>query len=400
LALQGERLLRLLQHAVCHSAYYKAKYRDYLDEIQTVDNYSVFSLFEALPVLTKKEAIENAEIIQVDIDYAVYPNISSGTTGEPFQFPCDQMSWAYRHAAIIRFLEMHQVSFGAPYGYFSGQHWRSEFQMKTRLKDWFFNRHRLSAFDVNKETVAKTYHWLRKNKAKYIFGYPSTIFDFVAICNEELKLDLSDLSLDLVVTTGETLAPYQKQYVANHLGCPVRNYYGSVEGGAGAFEGPEGFMHSCMETTHLWFDQDFRIHKTDLWLRKFPLIKFDMADYINPIQEVPGTKYKHKVVGDITGRSGEKIKLPDGSQIHPMLLNYFFDLFTENQNIRKFRFVFGKNQIELLLEPMAGKSIGDRAKEAICKEAPNIFKSNAFKIVELNEIPVMANGKHRDWVYG
>jgi phenylacetate-coenzyme A ligase PaaK-like adenylate-forming protein len=174
-----------------------------------------------------------------------------------------------------------------------------------------------------------------------------------------------------------------------------------VEGGAGAFEGIEGYMPENMEVTHIFLDENHKIHKTDLFLRIFPLIKFDIGDYIEPINQTPDTQLSHRLLGKVVGRMGEKIKLPSGEFIHPMLLNYFFDLFADKREIRKFRFVFNETKILLLLESMkSSEQISDSLRNELLSEMKVVFKNCQSEIEIVNALPLLANGKHRDWVYG
>ena len=397
--LQAKKLLNLLKYSIENSTFYKKYYNDYISEIEQLRVKDVFKLFDELPVLTKRQAIEFHEEIATRNWIPTHTNISSGTTGEPFEFPCDMISWAYRHASIVRFLSIHGVSFGEKYGYFMGQHWRSELVLKTRIKDRFFNRVRLSAFNINEDSVLETYNWLKNEGATYIHGYPSAIFDFVKIAAELLGLDLGSLKLKLIMTTGESLSENQREYIQENFKAPVRDYYGSVEGGAGAFEGKEGYMHENMETTYIQIE-DRQILKTDLFLRKFPLIKFQTGDYVEPLSEVPRTELAHKVIGKIEGRVGEKIKLPNGEEVHSTILSFFIDLFAKSRQIRKFRFVFGRRNILILIETIDSRDkVDERIEKDILQEARKIFNGNTFEIKYIDALPTLINGKHRDWVY-
>ena len=339
-SIQNNRLIELLNHAVDTVPYYKKAYLEFIPEIKNADETTIRGLFNSLPVLKKSEVLKNRELFNSSNTYPCFINVSSGTTGEPFTYPCDQVSWAYRHASLIRLIEYYGVEFGSRYGYFFGQHWKSEFQLKTKLKDWFFNRDRVSAFDINPASVNQLYKAFKKNKTTYLLGYPSVLVEFFKIAIDELDLSIKDLNIKLIVATGETLEPFQKSFLEGVFSCPVVNYYGSSEGGFGSFVGKEGLMQENMETSVLTFEENNKITKTDLFLRQFPLIKIQTDDVcvLNKIDIE--TNLKHNVLGEISGRTGDKITLPSGLKVHSVILDYFFDLFINQVSLVFKRKVF------------------------------------------------------------
>lgn len=395
--LQESRIKDLLTHAYRHVPYYRNNYGMYLNVISKLPESEIPDLMKELPVLKKSVILENRDQFMAEGNYVTHTNISSGTTGEPFAYPCDQISWAYRHASIMRGLEMHGVKFGSPYGYFFGQHWKNELVVKTKLKDRFFNRVRFSAFSVTKEAAHSAFNKFKGQKVAYFFGYPSTMVAFCKICATELNLNVQDLQLKVVMATGETLEDYQRAYLEKSLGCRVVNYYGSAEGGAGAFEGPEGMMHENTETTYIEIQENGKINKTDLFLRKFPMIKIATDDVCIPAYSNSTAVLGHRVLGKITGRTGEKIKLPDGREYHAVILDYFFDLFVNHPEVLKFRFVFDKQDVVLLIMNRE-TTISEKLEQSLQREFKRVFGTINFQVQCVNEIPLLPNGKHRPWV--
>lgn len=395
--LQESRIKDLLIHAYRYVPYYRNNYGTYLNGISNLPESEMPELMKELPVLKKRVILENRDQFMAEGKYASHTNISSGTTGEPFAYPCDQISWAYRHASIMRCLELHGVKFGSPYGYFFGQHWKNELVLKTQLKDSFFNRIRFSAFTITKEAATRVFTKFKRKRVVYFFGYPSTMVEFCKLCTNELNLNLKDLQLKLVMATGETLEDYQRDYLERSLGCRVINYYGSAEGGAGAFEGPEGFMHENTETTYIEIQENGKIAKTDLFLRKFPMIKIATDDVCIPNDQDNKSIIGHRVLGKITGRTGEKIRLPDGREFHAVILDYFFDLFINHPEFLKFRFVFDNQGVVLLISNREIK-ISEELNQTLQREFQRLFGKIPFQVKCVAEIPLLPNGKHRPWV--
>lgn len=396
-SMQNKRLKQLLAHAYHTVSYYKNNYSLYLKDIARIPEDEMAELMRTLPVLSKSTILENPEHFLSNQNFKTHTNISSGTTGQPFAYPCDQVSWAYRHASIMRCLEMHGVLFGSPYGYFFGQHWKNELKWKTLAKDVFFNRIRFSAFDITVEAASLAYKKFKQKKVVYFFGYPSTMVEFCKICTEILAIDLKSLELKVVMATGETLENFQKDYLTRVLGCRVVNYYGSAEGGAGAFEGPEGWMHENMETTHVEISDSGKIVKTDLFLRQFPMLKIVTDDICIPAPEGAKSVLGHRILGNITGRTGEKIRLPDGREYHAVILDYFFDLFINHPEVLRFRFEFHKDHVLLNIHNNRG-GITNEFAASLANEFGRLFGNVRFSIKHVEEIKQLPNGKHRPWV--
>jgi phenylacetate-CoA ligase len=395
--LQHERLMKLVKHAYKTVPFYSQYYQTWSNEIEHATVESIGELIKKLPSVQKRDVIANRSKFYSRRNSKCYTNISSGTTGEPFAYPCDQLSWAYRHASLIRLLEYYGVALGSSYGYFFGQHWKNELRFKTAVKDWFFNRIRFSAFSIDNAQVKKSYTYFLRKKIHYFLGYPSVIVAFCKIAKEELQLDLTKLNLRLIVTTGETLENYQKNYLASIFSIPIVNYYGSAEGGFAAFAGKEGRMHVNMETCYLEQNADHKLSKTDLFLRQFPLIKIQTDDISTPIKISSETELNRPYIDQIHGRTGEEIILPNKQKVHAVILDYFFDLFINDPNILKFRFEFTAKNVVLLIKSNKPK-LENSFVVKIKKEFNDLFNDVELHVKQVGEIGELANGKNRPWI--
>ena len=396
-SIQNTRLLELLKHAINTVPFYKKHFQPWVCDINEVNINLAKDVFKKLPVVEKEHILKNRDSFFSTHSFKCVTNISSGTTGEPFAYPCDQVAWAYRHASLIRLIELYEVKFGSRYGYFFGQHWKSDLQIKTNVKDWFFNRDRFSAFNITSDSVLKTFLKFKRNKVVYFLGYPSTLVEFCKIASEELGMNLTELNLKLVITTGETLEEFQRTYLNKILGCPIVNYYGSAEGGFASFEGREGVMQENMETCFLEINENRKISKTDLFLRQFPLIKIQTDDICENQTNTVETQLNHKNLGKISGRTGEKIILPNGEKFHAVILDYFFDLFINDPNVLKFRFEFSKEEVKLVLKSKQ-EYISDSFRINVEKEFNELFPNVSFRLVKVNEFDHLPNGKNRPWI--
>ncbi len=395
--IQNERLLSLLQHAVSTVPFYKEYYKNWSKEILEANTDNIEKIFIVLPSISKRDIRENIKNFYSTDTYPTTKNISSGTTGEPLSYPCDQVSWAYRHASLIWFLEQNGIEHGSKHGYMFGQPWKSQLRLKTIMKDLFFNRIRLSAFKQEKEHIEKVYYNFKKKKIEYINGYPSTIFNFCKVCRDELNIDLKSLNLKVVVTTGETLEDFQRKYFKESFGCEVRNYYGSAEGSVASFEGKEGLMHENSCVVKVLLSEENKVIVTDLFLRQFPIIKIETDDVFIPRTVNENTFYHHKVLGELKGRTGQYIHLPDGSKVHPLILDFIFDLFMDDPNVLRWRFVFENIKVTLLVETNL-EELSEEFKNKVTSEFNKLFPLNKINIKKVGKIDLLANGKHSIWI--
>jgi|GEM_PF-4609576 len=394
--IQFKRLYNCLNHAIEKVPFYRVHLADYKEQILALDSWEdAERLMLSIPPVTKELFIENMKAFySEDIkDRNYFENKTSGSTGNPIIFPCDQESWAYRHAAAFRQLNLFGVEIGAPYGYFFGQHWKGKF--KTKIKDLIFNRVRVSAFNLSLNNTPIYFQKLKNKRVQYFLGYPQTILEFLMYC-KQLDLDVRDLPLKVIVCTADTLRREVKDQIEVLSGVPCANQYGSVEGGAGAFSGLEGFMHISMETTWLQV-QNNEIYKTDLFLRSCPLIKFKVGDRSEGMLKLDSQlKQSHIVVKNILGRTQEDIVLSNGKRINAHLPNYIFKNVPSDWRIVKFRFYVCANEAVIRLYIHALTNLNPEQIKRIKEDVNEAFGNDlTVNIIVTDNFPLLPNAKHR-----
>ena len=402
-AVQTRRMRALLLYAVDHVPYYRATLSALKGEIAKATSYErMFRVMSKVPPLEKGAIAGNEASFKSDEIKRIptSPNVTSGSTGEPLMFPCDKLSWAYRHALQIRCLSWFGVNVGEPYGYFFGLHWSRRHRLSTAARDFVFNRLRVSAYAIQPSRILEYYFHLRSRGVTHFAGYPSAIYEFCVLANEP-GISLRGLGLKAVFTTAEPLLPFQRAVIEEATGARCVNIYGSVEGGFNACECPAGRLHAMAEST--WFQVDAstgQVLVTDVFLKAFPLINYAIGDEIDfaPDSEVCKCGRPHPIVSSVVGRSGEPIRLPNGRLVNANLPSYIFKPLAHLKRIRRYRFVEKPmGQLDLLLVVTQAFSRDDYA--VVEKEVHKAFGPDInLEIRIVDRLPTLPNAKHRCYI--
>lgn len=394
--LQGQRVLGLLRYSVENVPYYEQKLRSYTAQIAKASTWQdANDLLRILPATTKADYF-NAQKQMVSRrirKIRTTPNVTSGSSGHPVYFQCDNLSWAYRHASVFRIMAIHGVGIGEPYAYFFGLHWARQLRLKVHVKDFLFNRVRVSAFEISDSTFERQYRKLVAHRPTHWMGYPSAIYEFCILAKTYgVPID----GLKAVFTTAEPLHEYQREVIEAVCGCRCVNIYGSVEGGIGAFEGIEGAMHQSMETSHLYIADNNELYTTDLFLYANPFIKYQVGDTCQPVEIKSETKLKHTQIGFIIGRSGQSIVLPNGVKVNANLPSYIFKNLAREGVVRRYQFCQFDGRIVLLIIP--ANPLNAKEKWVIEENCRKAFGEINLEIREVADIPLSRNAKHSDYV--
>ena len=141
--IQAQRMSELLKYAVENVPYYRNSFHPFRSEINDAVLWDdVNSLVNSLPLITKDDVHLHYQdfLARNHAKLPTYPDKTSGSTGTPLVFPCDQIAWAYRHALFFRTMKMYGIQNGDPYGLFFGLHWDKRSRFQICLRDWVFNR--------------------------------------------------------------------------------------------------------------------------------------------------------------------------------------------------------------------------------------------------------------------
>lgn len=401
--LQAIRQLEQLRFALHHVPYYRRMLEPLRGEIARARTWE-----DVERILGRMRIIEKGSVLDDPQDFTAehaatlptYLDKTSGSSGTPLTFPCDQRAWAYRHALTHRCIESFGVAVGEPYALFFGLHWNKRSRVQVALRDRVLNRVRISAYEIGPSQLASQFATIRRFRPTHFQGYPSAIYEFCVLASRA-GFDLRALRLKAVFTTAEPLRDHQRALISEVTGAPCANMYGSAEGGMTAIECPAGRLHTTPEATWLQL-RDTATHTgeaivTDMMLRAFPMIRYALGDEIVLSREACPCGRAQPVIASIEGRSGEPIMLPNGRTINANLPSYIFKPFGGLGILRRYRFVQRGRDLELML--VVTDAFRPEHLEQIEQETRNAFGADTeFRITIVSSLPHLANAKHRDYV--
>jgi phenylacetate-CoA ligase len=400
---QASRMISQLEYALENVPHYGEHFHSFAPRIHSLSSWDqVNQIIHELPWIEKDDVQRKpAGFLSKTADkLPTHPDKTSGSTGTPLVFPCDQQAWAYRHALIFRTMRMWNVRIGEPYALFFGLHWNSNVLPQIFLRDWIFNRVRVSAFDIGRNTFESYLKRVRAHCPTFFLGYPSAIHDFCFLARD-FGVDLRELKLKAIFTTAEPLLAHQRLLIEEITNCRCVNYYGSAEGGFNAFECPEHNLHLAAETTWLRLkgtstnSGDALI--TDMMLRAFPLINYSIGDEVELKLDTCDCGRSHPLLETIKGRSGEPILLPNGRRINANLPSYIFKPLASLGVIRRYRFVQQGNDLKLYL--VVSEKITNDLLQLVEQETKKAFGADiSFTTHIVPEMETLPNAKHKCFV--
>jgi phenylacetate-CoA ligase len=313
-AYQLQQLKELVAFAKKHSPYYREK----LANID-VESFTSLTAIEQLPILTKKDVLAHTEAIHTQYNFKkVFTATTSGSSGNPLVYQREEEADSFNRASIFRGYSWHNVQPWERNGYFWGFDFSLFKRIKINILDALQNRFRV--FDYKEKAFRQFVKKLQK--ARYIHGYSSMIYQSAKLINE--KNLRKPKHIKMVKGTSEKIYESYKDEVQKAFGKPIISEYGAAETGIIAFECEAGKMHLNMEGV-IVEEIDHKIVVTNLQMKAFPIIRYQLGDYIRLVSKevVCSCGKAHYVLEEVTGRIGENVY--GKQEIYPSL--YFYYIF-------------------------------------------------------------------------
>lgn len=313
---QLNRLKELLFFANEHSVFYRNKFKN---NNLLVDDIKNISDIEKLPIINKRDLLDYNSEIQSSYSFKkVMRATTSGSSGESLVFNREESADSFNRASIFRGYSWYDIQPWDKNGYFWGFNFSFLQKLKTNFLD--FLQHRFRVFSYEDKAFKAFVNKL--DKASYLHGYSSMIFQTAKLINER-NLQ-KPTKLKMVKGTSEKIFETYHDEVKKAFGLRIISEYGATESGIIAFECPEGNMHINMEGVLVEEYQD-EILVTNLQMKSFPIIRYKLGDYIR----LASRNFKcscgrsHRVLEEVTGRVGSNIY--GETKIYPSL--YFYYIF-------------------------------------------------------------------------
>jgi phenylacetate-CoA ligase len=355
-----------------------------------------------LPLMRKADVRQNRAALRSDIAKKLSSFTTGGSTGEPLIFDLSKRRVASRVACRQRTSRWWGVSVGDR----ELALWGSPVELTRQdvvrsIRDVFLATRLLSAFEMNEATMSRYLDVLEKGKYRQIFGYPSALY---LLCLEARRQgrNLRRLGLRVAFVTGEVLFSYQRETIAEVLGCPVANGYGGRDSALIAHECPQRGMHVLADAVILEVvdpagrpvavGESGEIVITDLHSHEAPFIRYATGDMaVMSVRRCPCGRAL-PVLEKIEGRSNDSIMAPDGRIINSLALIYAV---REVEGIERFRVcqkTIDRYHVEVVRNPNYSADAEDRIRTA-WKQLLRSPLEVTFEYVA--ELPVEKSGKFR-----
>lgn len=324
-AMQWQKIKKIITHAYNNVPYYRNKFTGAGVKPDHIQDWNDLLY---IPILTKDDLRNNLHfLVAEDKRYHHDRYSTSGSTGPASILYIDRTSAAYKHANVLRAYNWMGLDFADRVVQFWGTQLDLKNRIKDKIKDFCLNRKTFSTLSLDEESMFRYYEKIRRFRPNLIYGFTSAIYEFAQFLIER-NLDLEKLCINAVLVTGEPLFRHQREIMEKKFDCRVYVKYGAEEFGSIAYECPEGNLHVMSENVYVEVEkQEQNKEKGNLLITGInnfimPLIRYRIGDIgiisklkCNCGRELP-------IIKEISGRSADFIKTPDGKVMHGINFDY------------------------------------------------------------------------------
>lgn len=382
---QGERLHRILEYAIQNVPFYK--------DISEPD-------ISRFPVMSKpvyKEQGDRCRSKEYLDNNKLYIASTSGSTGTPLIVYQDPNKKARMRADLIAAHEAVGWHLGDHYVFI--RNWVSNYK-QSPVKNFAQNVKTISVTDFGNEKKAWLYEHLKKNSNSIIFGYASSVCDFLAYVKRK-KIEAGKLGVKLIVCDSDELTSTNRKALEDAFDCIVINRYDNEENGLLAISSPHkdeltvNYPSIYMELLRLDSDEPVqpgemgRVVVTDLFNHAMPLIRYDIGD----LAVSPDEAGKIRKLSCISGRKADCVYSTDGKMMSSVAISVITEVF---ESILRYQLIqTSKTEFEFHYVGKIGKNdlqeLSDRLHTALGIDAK-------IQYISEQEIPLGKNGKAKTTV--
>ena len=403
---QWNRLKNLLHHAFLNIPYYQKQFETANLSPDKISNYDDFLNF---PILTKEQYRNNlSQLVAQNRKTRLDLKRTSGSSGIPLEILKDRDTYARTRAIMYRCYKWYGIDIGDKQARVLGHPTTFISKLQEDIQDLILNKTRLDPVFLTEKNMLSYYHKLKRIKPKYIYGYPSAIYEFGKFLTQK-SLEPSKLRIPVIITTGEILQPSQKDHIESVFESKVVNEYGCSECGIIAFPCPEGKMHLSSDNLFIEIIKNGKpaepgemgeVVVTELFHYAAPLIRYNVADLAKSSQDQHCPCGRGlPVIDSVEGRSSQLIALPNGQKVHTEIFHYISDAISENGGgIKHFR-VIQKKESEFQVEVVPDENYTSKTMEYLASEFKRFLgKEIILDVREVDEISRDKSGKLRYFI--
>lgn len=351
------------------------------------------------PIVNKTTIRAHFEDFQAK-NYADKPKINmttSGSTGTPFTVYQDLNKKARNHADTLYFGELAGYELGNKLYYL--KIWAKQ----KMANPWMYKLQNIVPIDVIDLNEDKVYQMVKemessKNKIS-ILGYVSALEHFIRYA-EKRNIQKIKANIVSVITMSEGLSKETKTKMEKIFGCPVVSRYSNLENGiiAQQEQNSDSFLVNTasylVEIFHPTKDELLpngqlgRIVVTDLFNYAMPMIRYDTGDL--GILTIKGGK---TYLETVEGRKLDVLYDTKGEMVSSYIMYKNMWQYTEIEQYQLIQTHIKSYEFKI------NCPTGFKKEEQLVAEFKEYLGQDAdFKVVYVNEIPLLDSGKRRKTV--
>lgn len=320
---QMRELQRLLAHCYEHVPYYRRVFDE--RALRPADIQSLADLAR-LPYLHKEQIRKEPQafIARNRRTELLEQRVTTGTSGQPFQFYIDHNEWDREWAFAFHLWSQVGYRPGDARAEVRGQHITGP---RPYVWDPVIRVLRLSPIVREKETVALYLDAIHSRGIRFLYGYPSALTNLASLVKRYgLRVDLN---LTAILFASETLYPWQRTLAEGVFSCRSYNFYGLAEHVVIGGECEHSHAFHCMPQYGITEvdPQTGEITGTGFLNYAHPFVRYKTAD----IASLPvicgcgqcGRQYD-PVLTDIEGRLQDFIVTPEGKSVCHCMMTFPF----------------------------------------------------------------------------
>lgn len=408
--IQWKRLKDLLNYAYNNTDFYK----DYFESVNlTPELIKTPSDILKLPITEKQDYTKNFnKIISKNVtkkDYVIAT--TSGSTGEPFKHYVDlkkeqvntEMAFILNKESMdIKPFEKNNelMILFRPHKEVIDFRTIPKKIWKNRIIYTFFPEFLgIRGYTITKENTPYLVDLIKNNKIVGIYGIASSILNLAQfIDNKDI------LKLKYIITIGEELLDYQREYISTVFNCPVFMDYGSSECMRMGFEckNQKGF-HMDIYNYYFEFFEDkqtmetnkiYNLIVTNLNNYVFPFIRYKTSDAVILSDENCNCGNNFPMVKKIIGRNIIGFTTPNGRRLSSVDFAAFFEHYHKHtEAVRQFQ-IIQKDKNNLLIKIVPTVTCNEKNKKDIEDQLSNLVeKSMKIEVVPVEKIKPEQSGK-------
>ena len=400
--IQLNKLQALLEHCQHHVPYYQNVMRELgIDDVR--HDVSHIDALTEFPILTKQIIKEqHDELVAGNYRGKNLVKSTGGSTGTPTKIELNPDSEFTRTAIMYRGYNWMGAGVGEKTLYLWGANLGHDTllkKLKAQAHEWVLNRKTLNTFNMHQNNIDEFIKKINQYKPTALVSYTTPLF---LVAKYALDNNIKLYSPKSIITGAESLNGHQREVIEKAFKADVFNSYGCREVmliGAEC-QHKQGFHlnidHLVVETIdnngQSISEQAGDIVITDLSNYGMPLIRYQNGDLGILSRESCRCSNPLPMLREISGRKVDVLKTPEGDSINGL---FFPHLLKEIDNVLKYQ--CRQSVLDVIeLDLQCSQSISQDAIDYIQNQFKKVSTSVTLVINEVQDIPLTANGKHRN----